>query len=310
MPSDKVKFSVVIPAYNSASFIAVALDSVREQTFTDYEVLVTDDGSKDDTGRVVADYALRYPNFRLLLASQENKGIGGARNNGIFRATGEYIAFLDADDRWYPEKLASVARLLENNPALDVVYHDEMEIAADGGRRVLRNRKLTGNCFEGLLFRGNCLSTSATCVRRDLAWRIGGFSENPDFNSAEDYEFWLRLAKNGARFALLAEVLGEYHRVEGSITTRIEYNNRNIYNVISYHIGLLATAGAYPEEKLQRVLARRRAQNIFVFGRLLQLNGDCVAAREKYRQVLRLRPFWWKTYAALLQSFLKGSALS
>lgn len=294
------RFSIVIPAYNAAPFIAGTLDSVREQRFTDYEVLVTDDGSQDDTGQVVADYAARHPGFPLRLASQENRGIGGARNNGVFRATGEYIAFLDADDRWYPEKLSRVDRLLRSKPVMDVVYHDEVEIAADGKRQMLRNRTLRGNCFEKLLFRGNCLSTSATCVRRELAQRIGGFSENPDFNSAEDYEFWLRLAKAGARFAHLGEVLGEYHRVEGCITSRIEYNTGNIFNVIAHHVGLLAAEGTYPEEQLRKVLERRKAQNVYVLGRLLQKNGDCRAAREKFLQTASLRPFWWKTYAALI----------
>ncbi|WP_224963352.1 glycosyltransferase family 2 protein [Geomonas subterranea] len=304
--SNTIKFSVVIPAYNAAPFIEKALDSVRNQSYPAFEVLITDDGSKDDTGEVVRRYAEKHPSFPVRYARQENKGIGGARNNGLFRAAGDFIAFLDADDLWYPAKLEKIAQFALQNRTLDVIYHDEVETSSDGSKRILHYHALRDPVFEHLLFVGNQLSTSATSVRRELAQSISGFSESPEFNSAEDYEFWLRLAKAGARFGHLSEVLGEYLRVEGCVTSRIEYHHGNVFNVVSHHLDQLSQEKAYPDSLLRRVYKARRGQNRFILGMEYCKLGEFKRAWNNYLEALALRPFWWKTYAALLQLLLKA----
>ncbi|MBU5615232.1 glycosyltransferase family 2 protein [Geomonas azotofigens] len=299
-----VFFSVVIPAYNSAPFIAKALDSVRAQTLADYEVVITNDGSKDDTVQVIEDYARCHPGFPLRLASQNNKGIGGARNNGIFRATGRFIAFLDADDLWHPTKLERMAALLVEKPQVDVAYHDEIEVAGDGTRRPLSYEEVREPAYQDLLFRGNRLSTSATVVRRELAQGIGGFSENLDFNSAEDYEFWLRLARAGARFAHLPEVLGEYHRVEGSITQKIEYHHRNIFNVVTHHLELLRGDGTCSASLLDRMYRRKKAEHLATLGRALGGAGAKAQALRMHWEALRTDPLCLKAYTKLARTLL------
>jgi glycosyltransferase involved in cell wall biosynthesis len=310
MGNRNIKFSVVIPAYNAAAFIADTLDSVRQQSYPPFEVLVTNDGSTDDTAAVIASYAARYPEFSLQLASQPNKGIGGARNNGILRASGDFIAFLDADDRWYPDKLEQMARFFGAHPEADVVCHYEQEIAGDGVRRNLTYASISGDPYDCLLFEGNRLSPSATVVRLTTVRAIEGFSERLDFNSAEDYEFWLRLARLGASFAHCPLVLGEYHRVVGCVTSRILYHHANVSNVIKYHFDIMERDGRYPKSILHNKRNIRLTQNIFSVGRAFYLSGDLLTARIYYCKSLMRRPFWWKSYAGLLQCYLKAVAMS
>jgi len=155
MRSNDIQFSIVIPSYNSGAFIAKTLDSVRLQTYTNYEVLVTNDGSSDNTLDVVTEYAIRYPEFPLKLETQENKGIGGARNNSLFRAVGQFIAFLDADDCWLSQKLETISLFLSENPQIDVAYHDEIEIKGDGTSRTLLYSDVRLPAFDDLLIKGN-----------------------------------------------------------------------------------------------------------------------------------------------------------
>ena len=110
--------SIIIPAYNTAPTLPRAIDSVLGQTFSDYEILVVDDGSKDDVNAAVAPYG-----ERVRLIRQNNAGASAARNNGARHARGRYLAFLDADDYWLPGKLSRVAEEFEKHPDTGMVYH-------------------------------------------------------------------------------------------------------------------------------------------------------------------------------------------
>lgn len=303
-----IKFSVVIPAYNAAKFIERALDSVRRQTYDNYEVFVINDGSKDNTEDVIKQYISSYPVFTIKYFNQENMGTGGARNNGLYHANGDYVAFLDADDCWYSEKLEKVKKKLIEHPEIDVLCHNEIEIRNDGKKRSLNYGRVKENAYEDLLFNGNKLSTSATVVRCKLALSIDGFSENLDFNSAEDYDFWLRLAKVGAKFGHLPEFLGEYHRVNGSLTSNIEYNSYNHLNVIKYHLDLLYQEGKYSSNYLRRIHNKCKAIVLFASGRELYFKRNFNQACIYYLNALKYRPIWWKPYAGLLQTFLKSKS--
>src|SRR5881296_1097754 len=120
-PQSAPVFSVVIPAYNAARHIGEALDSVFAQTFNDYEVIVVNDGSPDT---VELEKRLQHHMHRIVYIRQQNMGPGGARNAAIMRSTGEYIAFLDSDDKWLPEHLADMMNVLRGDPTLDLVYAD------------------------------------------------------------------------------------------------------------------------------------------------------------------------------------------
>lgn len=297
-------FSVVIPAYNSAGFIEKALDSVRNQSFTNYEVIVVNDGSTDNTESVLLAYSNKYGQFPLSVMSQPNKGIGGARNSGVFSAQGEFIAFLDSDDSWLPEKLEKIFKFLQAHHDVDVACHYETEINNNGAKRLLKYGAISnGNSYEDLLFNGNRLSPSATVVRREMAQAIGGFSDEPKFNSAEDYEFWLRLAKEGAVFGLLTEFLGFYWLEANSITSKIEYHHENIQNVLDHHFKVLKGCRT-DQSGIDRMYNIRKASTIFAAGRSYYLAGVFSASMKAYLKAIKMYPFRWKPYAGITQAAL------
>ena len=124
----RIKFSVVIPAYNASGFIKGTLDSIKNQSYKNYEVLVTNDGSTDSTEKVLREYKRLNPGFPLDFVSQKNKGVSSARNNAISRSNGDYIAFLDQDDWWFPNKLGKAAEILSGDTGIDVLYHEAVTV--------------------------------------------------------------------------------------------------------------------------------------------------------------------------------------
>lgn len=188
-----MRISVVIPTFNRREWLLRALQSVLDQTFRPHEVLVVDDGSHDGTVGVVS---ARFPAVRLF--RQPNRGVSAARNLGIAHATGDWIAFLDSDDSWRPEKLARQRAAIEANPDRCICHTDELWLR--NGRRVnprQRHAKPDGWAFERCL--PLCaLSPSSVLVRRELFAVVGIFDET--LPACEDYDLWLRIC---ARYPVL-----------------------------------------------------------------------------------------------------------
>ncbi len=180
--------SVIIPTYNRAGWVSQAVDSVLTQTFSDFELLVVDDGSTDATLEALAPYGGRL----TFLRTRRNRGVAAARNLGTAAARGEWLAFLDSDDLWRPEKLARQVAFLAGHPGMAICQTDEIWIK--NGVRVnppLTHRKQGGQIFLPSLAR--CLvSPSAVMLRRRLFWAVGGFDEK--LPACEDYDLWLRIA--------------------------------------------------------------------------------------------------------------------
>lgn len=198
--------SVVIPTYNRARDLARALDSIRSQTFPHWEALVVDNHSQDDTAAVVEELG----DIRIRLFTIRNEGvIAASRNLGIQHSRGKYIAFLDSDDAWHPEKLERSLKLFEQGH--DVTYHD-MAIWIKGwapmAEKVYKTRSLISPVFRDLLVRGNALPTSSVIVRKDLLEKANGFREDLDIIAGEDYDLWLRLSQITERFGRVEGALG------------------------------------------------------------------------------------------------------
>ena len=211
------RVSVVIPTYNRARDIGRCLDSLVAQTFRDFEVLVCDDGSKDETGEIVARYS-----DRLDLKYRWADNFGGParpRNDGIQHARGEFLAFLDSDDWWTDGKLAESVRALD--AGADFVYHD-LHLAQRASQRLFlrksATRSLSKPVFDDLLANGNGINNSSVVVRRELMVRIGGFSEERNLIAAEDFDAWLRVAKLTDRFMRIPRTLGYYWIGDGNIS--------------------------------------------------------------------------------------------
>jgi len=204
--------SVIIPAYRGAKFIGRALDSVLAQTFTDYEIIIINDGSPDteELEKVLSSYA-----EQITYISQPNTGPGGARNVGIRIARGLYLAFLDADDYWMPDYLKCQTGYLFGRESLDLVYADALLVGASplAGRTFMEVTPSVGEVTCENLLDENCtLILSGTVVRRQSVLDADLFDEQ--FRYAEDFDLWVRLLKQGARFGYQKEVL--LHRTEHS----------------------------------------------------------------------------------------------
>jgi glycosyltransferase involved in cell wall biosynthesis len=200
--------SVVIPTYNHAHFLGRALQSVIQQSYYNWEAIVVDNNSKDDTDEVIA----RFRNERITPLKINNHGvIAASRNLGIRNAKGEWVAFLDSDDWWRPEKLSVCVENINEN--VDLMYHDlaiRRDKATVFGRKVLRGRELTRPVLFDLLVGGNCVINSSVVVRRNLLGRVNGMSEDSEMIAAEDFNTWLRIAQLTENFVYIPKSLGYY----------------------------------------------------------------------------------------------------
>lgn len=285
-------FSVIIPAYNASKFIRDTLDSVRNQTFHDYEIIVVNDGSKDNTLETVKAFFREFPDLNYKIIDQENRGIGGARNSGIKESHGKFVAFLDADDSWYNEKLERVKEFIDNNANVDLVCHNENWV--ENGRIYKKAIYGPHRTYWELLFKGNCISTSATVVKRSKLLGAGLFSEDMDFNGVEDYELWLRLSKI-CKIEYLNEILGEYHIHGESETSKIAIHNRNWINVLEYHFDLWPNKTIY----YKYMMRIGRANAIRCGGRMFLRAGNFALAKSYLFRSLLLNSFSVKAWVLL-----------
>jgi glycosyltransferase involved in cell wall biosynthesis len=179
---------VIIPTFNRAGCLAEAVDSVREQDYRDFELIVVDDGSTDGTAGILARYG-----HTVRVLRQENRGVSAARNRGIAAARGALIALLDSDDLWLPRKLSVQVAYFDRHPRALICQTEEIWVR--NGRRVnprRRHRKPEGMIFEPSL--ELCLvSPSAVMARRELFAEVGLFDET--LPACEDYDLWLRVAR-------------------------------------------------------------------------------------------------------------------
>jgi glycosyltransferase involved in cell wall biosynthesis len=201
--------SVIIPTRDYGRYIRQAVESIRRQTWTDWQCLVVDDGSRDDTREIVTELIAADP--RIVYLAQESRGPSAARNAGLAAATGEFIQFLDADDVIGPRKIQRQMQLLAEHPEIDVVYGDsryfedgEMEPATvPAPHRWIDVEPLTavsgpGGSVLPTLLRDNIMVVQAPLIRHSILERVGGFATG--LRRMEDWECWLRCAMAGATF--------------------------------------------------------------------------------------------------------------
>lgn len=203
--------SVIIPAYNAMTYLPETVESVLRQTFTDFEVLIIDDGSSDH----IVEWVSQLVDPRVKLISQENQGACAARNTGIAQAQGEYIALLDADDLWEPTILEKQVRCLEDDPAVGLV-HTWMAIIDQQGRPT--GRVITSNA-EGEVWKQlvekNPVPCSSVMVRRCCFDTVGVFDQS--LLNIDDWDMWIRIAAC-YRFAVIKEPLMRYRQHHNNMT--------------------------------------------------------------------------------------------
>ena len=210
--------SIVIPTYNRAHCISQTIKSVIEQTRTDWELIIIDNNSTDNTLEIISNFSDK----RISIRQIENNGIvASSRNLGIKSSKGKYVAFLDSDDWWMPEKLEIALCALECGS--DLVYHDlykisKLPVVVKDHLRV-PTRPLNCPVFVDLLTNGNAIVNSSVVVRRSFLQEISGFSEEEDLVGSEDFDGWIRISRLTEKFERLEDVLGYYWDGGGNLTS-------------------------------------------------------------------------------------------
>ncbi len=281
--------TVVIPTYNHANFLREALGSLCAQTYTDWEAIVVNNFSEDDTVEVVASFA----DSRIRLESFRNNGvIAASRNRGIALARGIYVAFLDSDDTWYPSKLMRCVPYLDQDA--DLVSHG-LRYVGDSERDVFCGPQQRAT-FDALLNKGSCIIPSASLVRKSILQSVGCFSERPAFNTSEDYHLWIKLALAQAKMVFIDELLGEY-RVHASNHSGSALNHLNsVLHVIDEFLPIDSSSSL----KLRLRVKRCKALPYYGAGRRLYKNGQFAKAWMLFFNSLVLWPFYVKIYVAIV----------
>ncbi len=207
--------SVIIPVYNGISYICDAIESAVKQTYKNIEIIVVDDGSTDGLKEVLAPYIKRGT---IRYFYEENKGLAAARNTGIKNAKGEYIAFLDADDVFLPEKVERQVTYLTEHPECDISYSDIWHFYEESPERNMSLQYVyySGSEVFPRLLKKNFINPLTVVMRRSVTERFGLFNE--DFRRSEDWEYWIRLSWLGARFCFLPEKLARYRMRRASLS--------------------------------------------------------------------------------------------
>ncbi|MEB3360489.1 MAG: glycosyltransferase [Synechococcales bacterium] len=266
------KVSVIIAAYNAMTYLPKTLDSVFAQTFQDFEVIVIDDGSRDN----IKQWAEHLTDPRVQFLSQENSGSAAARNTGLAKASGTYIAFLDADDLWEPTKLAKQVNVLDTDPQAGLVYSWVATIDADDQPqgKVCQNSE-EGNVWPRLIEHDLIECGSNPMIRACCFDKVGNFDTS--FPYAQTWEMWLRIAA-AYPFRVIPEPLVSYRFHPGNTSKQWQKMETNYQAIIEK---VFADA---PEE-YQHLKARAYgfAYLRIAWKTLQNLGGDCRTAR-KFRQ--------------------------
>lgn len=282
MPIPELLISVVVPAYNYAKVLPRALDSVLSQWADDLELIVVNDGSRDDTPQVLADYAARYPQLQVI--DQPNAGPAAARNNGIARARGRYVLLLDADDALTAEAIATLRQVLAANPEAGVVLGAQLSVYPDGKERLrLPTPVPRASALElarrYLLQKRISISHCCTLFARELLLR-------------RPYPQGLR---NGEDIPVFAFLLVHAQVVVTDVPLARIYKHADSLrhsreNEEEYAMGMVREVFAGLPEECQALRARYTAQRYLSLFRAALLAGDRPAARRFYGQALRLSP--------------------
>lgn len=295
------KVSVVIPTYNYGRFVGEAIRSVLAQTFTDFELMVVDDGSTDDTKEVVTS----FNDARIKYIYQENLGVGAALNNGIKASIGEYVTILGSDDVYLPQNLELKAKLLDTRPDIGLVCSDLYVFDNDTGAilgRFWRDKKVSHywvdperaarQPLKELLYRGCFIMPQATMIRRTVLNEVGGFDES--LPTHEDWDLFVRIILHFS-IQIIDMPLLKLRRHN----TNLSENKDKMYWGAVGAINKAMRSGALSGAEM-KLLKQRLAPQHFNFGRQAMFNGKAALARKALMDGIRLDPWHVKSYVYLV----------
>jgi glycosyltransferase involved in cell wall biosynthesis len=279
--------SVIIPTHNRAELLRSAITSVLNQTYQDFEIIVVDDASKDNTHEVVANFGDRRIRY---IHHETGKGDAGARNTGIIHSTGGYIGFLDDDDQWLPKKLGLQVAMLENSPQhVGCVYTGQFDVDGTDGRILSIYYPNQRGDLSKHLFADACIVTSTVLLKREVFEKVGLFDESIPY--CNDYDMWIRIAKE-FHFDYIREPLTKYlvhtNKLSGNFDLSIKGREIILEKYRSdFNLNRKAYGYAY------RVL-----------GELYCYNGNVKKGKEAFLQSIKIYPLEVRSYCHYCLSLL------
>jgi len=271
------RVSVIIPCYNTAQFVLETVESVFAQTYTDYEVVIVNDGSPDaaELERVLAPWFAR-----IVYLKTENRGLAGARNNGIRASKGELIALLDSDDIWEPRYLEVQVRKLDEDASADIVYPRAL-IFEDGQSGGTLSTLSTGEVTFTSLIQETCCVVVSVLARREALQRAGLFDDT--LRSCEDFDMWLRCVKSGSRIIYHGEALLRSRRRKGSLSSDPVWMYDHAEKVlVKMRTSVEMTDGE--RQILESAIRRFEGQKLFHEGKRAFTAGDIPLAIDRLEQ--------------------------
>jgi glycosyltransferase involved in cell wall biosynthesis len=298
--------SIILSVYNGGRFIESALTNVRGQTLLDWQLIVVEDGSTDQTAAILANTP---SDARLQIIRQRNMGLAAARNRGISAASANYLAFIDVDDRWHPTYLQQMCAALDQAPSAVAAFAG-WRYMDDAGRPLPQTALLSPSQAAKLatdLYWRNAILPSAVVARRDAVLKAGGFDESLD--ACEDWDLWLRLVALG-HFEPVPHILMEYRVHDSSMTDNVDHIEHERLKLNAKHLGPLdEPLSAWPH-------GRRRAVGYTYFNSTLGhlRHKELARAREKIELAVRHWPgllrqdeFYYELGCAFQQRGVRGT---
>ena len=298
MCASSPRVSVIIPTYNRESTIGIAIQSVLDQTFADFEVLVIDDGSTDATGSIVG----AFGDPRVVYLCQQHSGLPAvARNVGLRRARGAYVAFLDSDDLWLEDKLAVQVAYMDANPEMGLSYTNAYQFTTDPSRCQRKlwlstEETLSGHVFVQLYGRQR-IPNLTVMIRTSVRETVGLLDEDERLKANEDYEYWLRIAHRYP-IGYIDKPLAKYrHHPEGISKAFVATYQAKLGLIEKLDRRYPAFVAEHGQERV-----RWLSQVHYYLGRELLLNGRPGEARTQLKVSWQLRPSI-RSVAVLLLSY-------
>ena len=277
--------SVIIPTYNCGKYIKDAIESVFSQTYKNFEIIVIDDGSTDDTENNINGYVDRITYFK-----QPHRGAASARNEGLKRAKGDFIAFLDADDVWEKEKLEKQIRYFEEHPEVGMVYTDLYRIDMRTNRMLHRWSEVfpvkEGFLFKDLIER-NFIQTSTTLIKKEVIECIGFFDET--FKAYEDIDYWVRIAEK-FKIGYIPEPLVKYRMFSGTLSQKTFWMVEGRLKVFEKH------ASKIEDEKWKRKV-------------LADIYSEFMIAHYLFNDMKRAREYFYKAIKEDIKVIFRGRTM-
>jgi glycosyltransferase involved in cell wall biosynthesis len=299
MPA-RTSVSVVIPAFNSANYLRAAVDSALNQTVLPLEVLVINDGSSDNTQDVIKEYGSSIRGFY-----QRNSGPAVARNRGIAEAKGDFIAFLDADDTWTPDKIETQINYLEYHKNVNIVHTAYFNVNMLSDNLIASSKirdEFTGNCYREFFFR-NGVQMSSVVVLKECLIKVGGFDQNIRRASTEDYDLWFRIARD-YEFGYVRRPLVYYRHHDANATrVAIAIREGELY---------VLNKALHADPQLVKLVGKREVRNRlhelhFEIGYRYHDSRNSARARKSFIEAIRLHPRNFYTWLLLFTSYFPSA---